>query len=295
MPPANLSEQLKHWSSLLEPFSESPRLDAEILLKHVSGLSDTQLIVFDKEPLEKGIIKRVDDLVAARSHGSPIAYLTGWREFYSLNLKINQHVLIPRPETELLVDTALSLIQSMPSPRILDMGTGSGAIALAIASNAIHAELLATDVNEKALELAAENARLHHIESIKFLNSSWYSGLAEERFDLIVSNPPYIDPEDPHLSQGDVRFEPKQALIAADRGRADITEIAGQATDHLKPGGWIALEHGYDQGEFTRALLKSRGFSGLKTLKDLNRHERGTRGCYPQRQNQIRRNQSPAF
>jgi len=280
LPLANLSEQLKHWSSLLEPFSESPRLDAEILLKHVSGLSDTQLIVFDKEPLEESVIKRVDDLVTARRHGSPIAYLTGWREFYSLNLKINQHVLIPRPETELLVDTALNLIQSKPSPRVLDMGTGSGAIALAIANNAINAELLATDINEKALDLAAENARLHHIESINFLNSSWYSGLTGERFDLIVSNPPYIDPEDPHLLQGDVRFEPKHALIATGRGREDIAKITEHASTHLKPGGWIALEHGYDQGEFTRALLKARGFSEIKTLKDLNQHDRVTLGCH---------------
>lgn len=279
--PLSLSAQLTHWSNLLEATSDSARLDAEILLKHTSGLSDTQLIVLDTEPLDQEIITRMEALIEARRQGSPIAYLTGWREFYSLNLKINRHVLIPRPETELLVDTALNLIQPVRSPRILDMGTGSGAIALAIASNATKAELIATDIDEKALELATENARIHHLNGIKFMYSNWYTELTGERFDLIVSNPPYIDPADPHLKQGDVRFEPKHALVAADRGQSDIRKIVELAAGHLNPGGWIALEHGYDQGKATRDLLKYQDFSAIQTLKDLNQQDRVTLGCRP--------------
>ena len=278
MPATSPSTHLKHWSKRLESCSDSARLDAEILLKHVSGLSDAQLIMRDNEPLDNATIQRVNTLVASREQGSPVAYLTGWREFYGLNLKVSPQVLIPRPETELLVDTALKLIQPIAKPQILDMGTGSGAIALAIASNTISARLTATDLDKKALLVATENAQLHHIHNITFLHSDWYANLKGAQFDLIVSNPPYIDPDDPHLRQGDVRFEPEQALISADHGCADIKTIIEHASAYLKAGGWIALEHGYDQGAFTRDLLKHQGFTDSETLKDLNQHDRVTLG-----------------
>jgi release factor glutamine methyltransferase len=273
-----LSTHLKHWTKRLETCSDSPRLDAEILLKHVSGLSDVQLIIRDDWPLDDDTIKRVNTLVASREQGSPIAYLTGWREFYGLNLAINSNVLIPRPETELLVDIALKLIQPLVNPQILDLGTGSGAIALAIASNAKAAQLTATDFDTKALRLARQNATLHNIHNVTFLHSDWHANLEEAQFNLIVSNPPYIDPEDPHLMQGDVRFEPKHALISAQQGYADIHKIIDLASTHLKPGGWIALEHGYNQARGTRDMLKLQGFTDSQTLKDLNQLDRVTLG-----------------
>lgn len=261
--------------------SDSPRLDAEILLKHASGLSDAQLIMHDNEPLKDDTIQRVNTLVEARLKGEPIAYLIGGREFYALPLIIDHHVLIPRPETELLVDTALGLIQTHSTPDVVDLGTGSGAIALAIAANASHASLIATDIDEGALQIAVKNAQHHHIDNITFLCSDWYSKLEGNRFDLIVSNPPYIDPQDPHLEQGDVRFEPKHALVATDRGRADLMHIIEQAPAHLNMGGWIALEHGYDQGEITRASLEQHGFTDRKTLQDLNQLDRVTLARWP--------------
>jgi len=279
----SLSAQLKRWSKLLHPYSDSARLDAEILLKHVSGLNDSQLIIRDNEPLDDDTIQRVNTLVEARCQGSPIAYLTGWREFYALNLNINQHVLIPRPETELLVDIVLNLIQPMTDPEILELGTGSGAISVAIAANAKNAKLLATDIDDKALQIAAQNAQNHHLDSIKFLSSNWYSNLGRQHFDLITSNPPYIAPDDPHLRQGDVRFEPEHALVAADHGCADIARIIELAPAYLKPGGWIVLEHGYDQGEITRELLENIGFIDTDTLKDLNQHDRVTLGRWQTR------------
>ena len=274
----DLSKQLKCWSQILEPYSDSARLDAEILLKHISGLSDAQLISRSDEPLDAEIVRRVKDLVEARKQGSPIAYLTGRREFYALTLCVDRHVLIPRPETELLVDTALDLIRSVTTPTILDLGSGSGAIALAIAANVQEARLVATDIDERALQIAARNARHHNINRIKFLCSDWFTEVKDQRFDFIVSNPPYIDPNDPHLAQGDVRFEPQHALISADRGRADLSKIVEQASDHLHTRGWIALEHGYDQGEYVRNLLEQQNFTDIRTLKDLNQHDRVTLG-----------------
>jgi release factor glutamine methyltransferase len=278
--PTDLSAQLKCWSQILEPCSDSARLDAEILLKYVSGLSDAQLISRSNEPLDAETTQCVDELVKSRQQGSPIAYLTGQREFYALNLCVDRNVLIPRPETELLVDTALDLVRSVSSPGILDLGTGSGAIALAIAANAPKARLIATDIDEKALQLAARNARDHNINTIKFLRSDWYTKVKGQHFDLIVSNPPYIDPDDPHLVQSDVRFEPQHALISADRGRADLRKIIEQAPDYLHARGWIALEHGYDQGVFARDLFEQQGFTDITTLKDLNLHDRVTLGCW---------------
>ncbi len=228
--------------------------------------------------MDNSIIRQVDALVESRRQGSPIAYLTGWRELYGLNLKVNPGVLIPRPETELLVDTALKLMQSTPAPEILDLGTGSGAIAMAIADNIKSARLTATDFDKMALDQAVMNAKLHNIRNVRFIQSNWYAKLIGLHFDLIVSNPPYIDPKDRHLQLGDVRFEPKHALVSADHGYADLRKIVEKAAAHLKPSGWLALEHGYDQGAITREMLKHQSFTGSETLKDLNQHDRVTLG-----------------
>lgn len=277
---ANLGAHLKRWSELLGSSSDTARLDAEILLKHITGLDDAQLIMRDQEELNEQTVSQVNQLIESRMMGVPIAYLVGQREFYALSLEINQHVLIPRPETELLVETALELLSVQSAPRILDLGTGSGAIALAIACNNRRAQLVATDSNKHAIGLASKNARALKIYNVRFIHSNWYQALTGERFDLIVSNPPYIDPDDPHLAQGDVRFEPRSALVAADRGLADIRHIIDQSHTHLEAGGWLALEHGYDQGPAVRSLLGSRGFEKVRTLKDLNRHERVSTGTW---------------
>jgi release factor glutamine methyltransferase len=274
----SLSTHLKRWSGQLATTSDSARLDAEILLKHASGLSNTQLIVRDTEPLDDQTVKRVDTLIEARRKGSPIAYLTGQREFYALNLKINQHVLIPRPETELLVDTALKIIHSNQVLQILDLGTGSGAIALAIAANAPKVQILATDIDKSAIGLANQNARIQNVPNVQFLSGDWFIPLEGKQFDLIVSNPPYIDPDDPHLNQGDVRFEPTLALVAADHGLADIRNIVALAPTHLEPGGSIALEHGYDQAQAVRNILEANGFTDIEALKDLNQLDRVSLG-----------------
>jgi release factor glutamine methyltransferase len=244
-------------------------------------MTETQLITLDSEPLSVDIADHTHTLIKARAQGTPVAYLTGRREFYSLNLKINEHVLIPRPETELLVDTALHAIRGLSAPRILDLGTGSGAIAIAIADNHDDARIVATDCSEHALQLASENAEQHLSGNILFVRSDWYSQLGTRKFDLIVSNPPYIDPDDPHLQRGDLRFEPRHALISEQQGYADLITIIAQAPLYLKPGGQIILEHGYNQGEAVRKILKENDFTAIDTLKDLNKLERLTVGCKP--------------
>ncbi len=218
----------------------------------------------------------MDTLVNARAQGQPVAYLVGEREFYSLSLSISPDVLIPRPETELLVDRALAFIRAKPDARVLDLGTGSGAIALAIASNAPAARVLATDISRPSLDLARDNAARHALGNLSFQLSDWFDQLDKQTFDLIVSNPPYIDPADPHLGQGDVRFEPRHALVASDHGLADIRRIVTGAFHHLRPGGLLAIEHGYDQGKTVRALMTGTGLSDALTQQDLNRLDRVT-------------------
>ena len=272
---ASLGEHLKRWAMQLQTSSDSPRLDAEILLKHATGLSDVRLITQHNEPLDDASIAKIEALIKKRRQGQPIAHLTGQREFYSLLLKINNQVLIPRPETELLVDAALERISRLASPRILDLGTGSGAVSLAIARQAPHARILATDRKESALQVARENARAHRMHSVRFALSDWFRQLQPgDRFDLIVSNPPYIDPEDPHLEQGDVRFEPRSALVAGEHGLADIRAIIEGAPGHLERKGYLLLEHGCNQGAEVRYLLDKGGFTNTTTLQDLNRLDR---------------------
>lgn len=272
--PDFLETHLRRWSEQLQKSSDSARLDAEILLRHASGMSDTQLITRSRERLDTELVTQVDELIRERMKGAPIAYLTGHREFYALLLRVNSQVLIPRPETELLVESALEKVTGMETPRILELGTGSGAISLAIAHNAPHAQLVATDISDPALKIASHNAHRYHIGNIRFERSNWFEGLSGEQFDLILSNPPYIDPEDIHLQQGDLRFEPRIALVAEQHGLADIRTIIDQAPHHLEGGGYLMLEHGYDQGPAVCKMLDSRGFKNTRTLQDLNRLDR---------------------
>lgn len=259
--------------------SDTPRLDAEILLAHVLGQSRSYLFAWPERCPDPEQVARYRELIARRQQGQPVAYLVGEREFWSLPLMVTPDVLIPRPETELLVELALQML-TQETARILELGTGSGAISLALASERPDWQIHATDISANALTIAQSNAQAHQCEHITFLQGDWYAALDDHAdFDLIISNPPYIPFEDPHLDQGDLRFEPTSALIADNHGLADIEQIARGALERLGDGGWLLLEHGYQQGEAVRHILIEMGFSRVESRVDLAGHERATLGC----------------
>lgn len=257
------------------------RHEAEILLGHALGQSRAWLFSHaDFEPAARDEA-RFRALIAARQRGEPVAYLTGRRGFWTLDLGVTPSVLIPRPETELLVELALQRIPAEAAGRIADLGTGSGAIALAIASERPQARVLATDASAAALQVARQNATRLEFANVGFACGDWCDALGDEPFDLIVSNPPYIAAGDAHLGQGDLRFEPASALASGADGLDAIRRIARTAPRHLAGRGWLLLEHGYDQGEQVRAILDQSGFSAVQTWQDmagLDRVSGGMRG-----------------
>ncbi len=236
------------------------------------------LFVHADDRMPAGAASRFESLVARREHGEPVAYLLGRRGFWTLDLETTPAVLIPRPETELLVEQALMRIPADRSAHVADLGTGSGAIALAIARERPQASVVATDASEAALAVASANAVKHGIGNVEFRHGDWLMPLAGERFDLIVSNPPYIAAGDPHLLQGDLRFEPQNALASGDDGLDAIRIIVRDAPAHLLPGGWLLLEHGWEQGGAVRDLLRNAGFVDVATERDLEGRDRVTRG-----------------
>lgn len=258
-----------------------PPMESRILLSHVLGWPRTQLITRDREPLAPATLAVYRALHARRMAGEPIAYLTGTREFFGLTLTVSPSVLIPRPETELLVELALAHLEGRPSPRVLDLGTGSGAIALAIAHCRPDAQVTALDRSADALDVARENARqLGLAASVTFLASDWYAALPANAapFDIIVSNPPYIVSGDAHLSQGDLRFEPVDALTDHADGLAALRTIVAGAPSRLLPNGWLLCEHGYHQAADVRALCRAAGFADVTSERDLAGIERTTGG-----------------
>lgn len=259
--------------------SESPRRDVEILLSYCLQQSRTWLYTWPENEVALDQARHFESLLARRRAGEPVAYLTGEREFWSLCLIVNEATLIPRPETETLVSWALEL--KLPdSARVADLGTGSGAIALAVASERPAWQVSAVDSSAAALEVARANAVALGLERVNCLLSDWYDGLGGTRFDLLLANPPYIDGGDPHLQRGDLRFEPRAALVAPAGGLADLEKLIAGAPGQLSDGGWLLLEHGYEQGDAVRALLSMAGFSAVTTRQDLADLDRVSGGCW---------------
>lgn len=265
----------------LESISDSARLDIEIILCHILQKNRTWLFTWPDKTLDDVQQKAFNDLFQRRRDGEPIAHIIGQREFWSLPLAVNNSTLIPRPDTELLVEITLELFAQDKPDQIrncLDLGTGTGAIALALASEKPHWKLLGVDKSVEAIALAEKNRKQLHFNHVNVQQSDWFSQIELHEFDVIVSNPPYIDPRDPHLNQGDVRFEPRSALIADNHGLADIEFIIREGWNYLRNNGWLLLEHGYDQGKAVRELLRARGFVAVETRRDLGGNERVSLG-----------------
>ena len=249
------------------------RFEANLLCQHALKVNRAWLISHQTDVLEANQHAAFEALVQRRLNGEPIAYILGSREFYGLPLKTTPATLIPRPDTESLVETVLAKIPQNASFYILDLGTGTGAVALAIASQRPQAKVIAVDASLDALKVAAENTQSLKLSNVRLIQSNWFSALAldkeAKKFDVIVSNPPYIAEDDAHLKQGDLRFEPRSALASGKDGLDDIRQIIQDAPHYLKPNGWLMLEHGYDQAEAVTALLSKQGFSQIDHAKDI--------------------------
>ncbi|MCK7450519.1 peptide chain release factor N(5)-glutamine methyltransferase [Enterobacter chengduensis] len=257
--------------------SESPKRDAEILLEHVTGKARTYLLAFGETLLTAAQEAQLAALLARRKNGEPVAHLVGEREFWSLPLYVSVATLIPRPDTECLVEQALARLPAAACS-ILDLGTGTGAIALALATERPDCAVTAVDVMPDAVALAQRNVERLGVTNVTVLQSSWFKALEKQTFGMIVSNPPYIDKHDPHLAQGDVRFEPLTALVAANAGLADLDHIVTTSRQHLLPDGWLVVEHGWTQGEAVRALFTQAGYRAVETCRDYGGNERLTLG-----------------
>jgi release factor glutamine methyltransferase len=255
------------------PDSPTARLDVELLLAAAIGKSRSYLHTWPERIVSSEAALTFAEYLQRRRSGEPVAYILGQQGFWKLDLEVAPHTLIPRPDTELLVETALELLPLTPV-RVLDLGTGTGAIALALASERGQWQVVAVDLVLEAVALAERNRQRLQLNNVQVRSSHWFDSVAGERFDLIVSNPPYIAAEDPHLVAGDVRFEPSSALVAGADGLDDLRIIISQAPAHLLPGGWLLLEHGYDQAAAVRELLAQHDFEQIESRIDLGGHER---------------------
>jgi release factor glutamine methyltransferase len=261
--------------------SDTARLDIELLLTHLLQKNRTWLFTWSDHLLTTEQTKQFRELLSRRKNGEPIAHIIGQREFWSLSFDVNSSTLIPRPDTELLVETVLELFsvdQSDFSRRCLDLGTGTGAIGLALATEKKSWKILGVDQSPAAIELAEKNRQKFQLQNVELKISDWFAAIDNQSFDVIVSNPPYIDPQDPHLTQGDLRFEPLTALVADEKGLADIKHIIHHAKNYLTSPGWLVLEHGYDQAEAVQNLLIENGYSNIQTRKDYGDNDRVTFG-----------------
>lgn len=272
---SNRLQQASH----LEP--AEARIEVRVLLCHALGnINHAWLIAHGNEPVTDTLRQTFEALLARRIAGEPIAHILGLREFYGREFQVTPATLIPRPDTEILIETALEKIPANQPCRILDLGTGTGAIGITLALERPYCQIVIVDFSNEALAVAKDN--IHHFaaSNVTALHSDWYSAVKGQRFDLIASNPPYIETGDPHLQQGDLRFEPITALASGADGLDDIRTISSQAADHLNPGGWLMLEHGYQQGAAVRDILEQHGFTSIGTVTDLAEHDRVTLGRF---------------
>ncbi|MGZ8143396.1 MAG: peptide chain release factor N(5)-glutamine methyltransferase [Methylosarcina sp.] len=276
----SIESALKEATAILQRLSDSPRLEAEILLAQTINNTRSHLRAWPERQLsdEHATIFRV--LVQNRQQGTPIAYLTGQREFWSRDFHVSPDVLIPRPETELLIELSLQRIPTDRRVRIIDLGTGSGIIAITLAAERPLADVVAVDSSLPALRIAQLNAEKHSIRNVRFCHSNWFASVPEDQFHLIVSNPPYIAEDDGHLTQGDLRFEPKSSLCAPEQGLADIRHIADTARTRLHQGGHLLIEHGYNQKQAVQSIFTQLGYDKVWTHNDLAGQPRATYGRY---------------
>ena len=279
---SNIQALLKQHSKQLEESLDidgvSARIEIQCLLQKVLQVDRSYLLAHPELSLDEIQQSRYSALLERRLSGEPVAYLLGSREFYGLNFKVSKATLIPRPETELLVDLSLQRIPRYGEFRVLDLGTGSGAIALSIANARPNIEMVAVDASQNALDVALENKSRFALSNVRLMRSNWFSALIDERFDLIVANPPYIATGDEHLSHGDLRFEPLSALASGPDGLNDIRAIISQAMEHINPKGYMLFEHGYDQAENVCKLLKQAGFDEVFSARDLSGNKRASGG-----------------
>lgn len=276
---ATIGRALQDTERQLKAVSDTPTLDADLLLAFALDRPRSYLFAHREDRLDSNTHAHFRNLIERRVQGEPVAYLLGEQGFWSLNLAVSSAVLVPRPETELLVETALNCLPSDQSFRIADLGTGSGAIALALAAERPRCRMIATDYADATLSVARANARRLALPQVEFREGDWFAPLAGERFDLIAANPPYVAAADPHLT--DLAFEPRTALVAADNGHACLRTLVEHAPAHLAPGGWLLLEHGMDQDRFVRDWMARIGFDAIATKRDLAGHPRVTMGQLP--------------
>lgn len=279
----NIQQALQQASLNLSETSATATLDAQVLLTYVLQCNTAHLAAWPEKKLSNEQAAQFLNLIQLRSKGSPVAHLTQQREFWSLNFSVNSSTLIPRPETETLVEYILSSFDTKRQLTVLDMGTGTGAIAISIASEKPTWEIIACELSDDALALAKFNSDSHLTDNVTFIQSNWFTNISRYDFDVIVSNPPYIAEDDPHLLQGDVRFEPRSALTSGKTGMDAIEQICAQARNHLKNDGVLIIEHGYNQQHLVAECFIKHGFSAVEQKRDLAGHVRMTAGkaCQP--------------
>jgi len=273
----NIQQALQQACETLSKNGESADIDAQVLLSHVLQCNSAHLMTWPEKDLDEKQAAAYLQLIAQRKQGLPVAHLTGQREFWSLNLSVDNSTLIPRPETETLVEFILQKFSDKKNLKLLDMGTGTGAIAIAISSEKPDWKIFASDVSEQALTLATKNSAQHKT-NITFIHSDWFGNINEHDFDIIVSNPPYIAEHDPHLQTGDVRFEPQGALTAGKTGMDDIEHLCAQAKNHLQKNGWLIVEHGYNQAQLVAECFAENAYAQIEQRQDLSGHMRMTTG-----------------
>tara|TARA_R100001244_G_scaffold4518_6_gene5608 strand:- start:24476 stop:25315 length:840 start_codon:yes stop_codon:yes gene_type:complete len=275
-----LEQAIAAGADLLASSSESAKLDAQVLLLHILQKPRSYLFTWPEHALSDEQQSQFNVFIQRRLKGEPVAHITGLREFWSLSLEVNATTLIPRPDTETLVEQALEI--ALPATaKVLDLGTGTGAIALALGSEMPNWQITAVDRVSDAVALATRNQQRLAINNVHVKQSNWFSELHGEKFNLIVTNPPYIESSDIHLNQGDVRFEPLSALVADDCGMSDIKQIITQSRDYLSSNGYLLIEHGFEQGEAVRHFFEKMAFVNIKTVKDLGNNDRVTLALWP--------------